>query len=158
YSESILEASPLGRVLEQGAPGTAWKANPNSDTDHTIKFGYGSNAANEVRHFKISGTSQNPVLSQNPGWFYAEHELYKTVTKDENWAPADGTNHTTEECKDKEGRVVLKRTYNYTPPETEEEATHDTYYVYDRFGNLTYVVPPKVNTVDGVSPTELSEL
>src|SRR5690606_7013745 len=44
----------------------------------------------------------------------------------------------TEEFKDKEGRVVLKRAYN----ETEE---HDTYYVYDIYGNLTYVIPPKAS-------------
>ncbi|MCO6164494.1 type IV secretion protein Rhs, partial [Flavobacterium sp. NRK F7] len=74
----------------------------------------------------------NPVLN-NLG-VYADNELYKTITKDENHS---GTtkNHTTEEFKNKEGQVVLKRTYN-------NSEAYDTYYVYDQFGNLTYVIPP----------------
>ena len=59
--------------------------------------------------------------------------------------------HTIKEYKDKLGRVILKRTYDQNIP-------HDTYYVYDDFGNLTYVIPPKVNTADGVDQTELDEL
>jgi len=35
--------------------------------------------------------------------------LYKTITKDENWTR--GRIHTTEEYKNKQGQVVLKRTY-----------------------------------------------
>jgi len=54
-------------------------------------------------------------------------------TKDENWT--SGTDHTTEEFKNKSGQVILKRTYN--------AGTYDTYYVYDDYGNLTYVLPPK---------------
>jgi len=75
---------------------------------------------------------------------YGARELHKTITKDENHSA--GTNHTTEEFKDKQGRVVLKRTYN--------NGTHDTYYVYDDYGNLSYVIPPKVTT-SSISTTEL---
>jgi hypothetical protein len=60
------------------------------------------------------------------------NELYKTVTFDEN-TPVTGKG--TEEFKDKEGKVVLKRTYNGSDP-------HDTYYIYDQYGNLSYVLPP----------------
>src|SRR5699024_5040077 len=45
----------------------------------------------------------------------------------------------------------LKRSFN-------NNQAHDTYYVYDDYGNLTYVIPPKVNTADGVSDIELTEL
>ncbi|WP_282088321.1 DUF6443 domain-containing protein [Aquimarina algiphila] len=157
YSESVFEASPLNRVTEQGAPGKAWKADPNSDTDHTIKFDWGTNASNEVVNFTVSftgGDTEKPELVQNN--HYAPNQLVVTITKDENWTPADGDLHTTKEYKDKQGRVILKRTYASTPSATSE--AHDTYYVYDRFGNLTYVIPPKVNTADGVSTTEFSEL
>ncbi|MBD0832531.1 DUF6443 domain-containing protein [Aestuariibaculum sediminum] len=145
YSEKHFEASPLNRVLEQAAPGTTWALNKSSDTDHTIKFDYQSNATDEVRLFEasvvastVSGVvTYEPTLnlsSLNNG-YYAAGELYKTVTKDENWV--SGTNHTTEEFKDKQGRVVLKRTYN--------NGAHDTYYVYDDYGNLSYVLPPKMS-------------
>jgi hypothetical protein len=46
--------------------------------------------------------------------------LYKTITKDENWIATDLNDKTTEEFKDKEGRVVLKEPGNNTH--------HDTYY------------------------------
>jgi len=43
--------------------------------------------------------------------------------------------NTVEEYVDKAGRVLLKRSYN-------GEVAHDTYYVYDKYSNLSYVIPP----------------
>ncbi|CAM1344189.1 conserved hypothetical protein [Tenacibaculum amylolyticum] len=150
YSEKLFDYSPLNRVLQQAAPGKDWKLG----NGHEIKFEYKVNDANEVRLFEVTtvenGIVYQPTLTGGTE-FYAVGELYKTITKDENWMAADGKDHTTEEFKDKKGNVVLKRTYNENEP-------HDTYYVYDDFGNLTYVLPPKVTTTDGVSDTELSEL
>ena len=123
YSEKVLEASPLSRVLEQGAPGADWQADTLSDSDHTIKFEYGTNAEDEVRLFKVSTladtyasglTTYEPSLQEEG--FYAPGRLYKTTTKDENWQPGDGQLHTTEEFKDFQGRVVLKRTFVASPP------------------------------------------
>ena len=130
YSEKLIENSPLSRVLEQAAPGEAWKLANNN----TIKFGYGTNATYEVKRLKVvfvGGNSENPSLVSDD--YYAENELYKSIVKDENWT--SGKDHTTEEFKDKQGRVVLKRTYD-------SSVAHDTHYVYDDFGNLTYVIPP----------------
>ncbi len=153
YAEKVYEDSPLGRVLKQGAPGTAWKANPTSDSDHTIKFGWEANTANEVVRFEVAfanpANTEAPSLAKNN--HYGAGELRVTTTKDENWTAADGNNHTTKEYTNKQGQVILKRTYN-------ESIAHDTYYVYDDFGNLTYVIPPKVDVSDGVSATELAEL
>ena len=137
YSEKHFEASPLGRVFEQGAPGTDWSLDKESDNDHSIKLDYDTNVSEEVLLYRVSlDTAYVPSLelsTLNSG-YYAAGTLYKTVTKDENWTA--GNHHTTEEFKDKQGRVVLKRTYDDSVP-------HDTYYVYDDFGNLTYVLPPK---------------
>ncbi|RXG11492.1 RHS repeat-associated protein, partial [Leeuwenhoekiella aestuarii] len=84
--------------------------------------------------------------------YYDPGELYKTVTKDENHDGGTSKNHTIEEFTDKQGRVVLKRTYDNSQP-------HDTYYVYDDYGNLTYVLPPKAEATGGKpNGTELSEL
>ncbi len=155
YSESVFEPSPLNRVLEQGAPGAAWKANPNADTDHTIKFEWNTNTTNEVVRFLVgfnnNDTEQPQLLKGSTN--YIANELYVSSTKDENWQPGQRypDDHTTKEYKDKLGRVLLKTTYN-------QGVAHDTYYVYDDFGNLTYVIPPKVDTSDGVSNTELAEL
>ncbi|WP_157766220.1 DUF6443 domain-containing protein [Aquimarina aggregata] len=165
YSESIFEASPLNRVQEQGAPGSVWKANKDVDTDHTIKFDWDTNTLEEVIKFRVQFTgsdTESPTLVKQD--FYPVGELQVTITKDENWTVADGNNHTTREYTDKRGRVVLKRTYNTISNTSGGSAAagggeaHDTYYVYDDYGNLTYVIPPKVTTTDDVSATELSEL
>ncbi|WP_281988966.1 DUF6443 domain-containing protein [Aquimarina aggregata] len=166
YSESIFEASPLNRVVEQGAPGKDWKADPNSDDDHTIKLDWDVNQIGEVIRYDAVFTENNieaPTLVENG--FYGAGELQITIVKDENWKPSDGNNHTTKEYTDKQGKIVLKRTYN-VPVNTSggssgatADQIHDTYYVYDDlYGNLTYVIPPKVTIADGVSPIEMNEL
>ena len=140
FSEKVLEASPLNRVLEQAAPGTDWAVG----NGHTIQFDYQTNSTEEVRLFEVALTdTYEPTLIETG--FYNSGELYKTITKDENHDGTSTKNHTTEEFKDKQGRVILKRTYASTGSAQVE--AHDTYYVYDDFGNLSYVIPPLVNTV-----------
>jgi RHS repeat-associated protein len=141
YSEKRFEASPLNRVLEQAAPGYDWLLSQFLDTDHTIKFDYQTNLDWEVRHFRVgfqNSNTQVPQLLYSNDEKYPANQLYKTVTKDENWQPGDGVHHTTEEFKNKLGQIVLKRTF--------AEGTWvniDTYYLYDDFGNLTYVLSPE---------------
>ncbi|MBC8883730.1 hypothetical protein H9X57_11275 [Flavobacterium piscinae] len=149
YSEKVLELSPLSRVLEQATPGDPWeKAN-----GKTIKFVYQTNEANEVRYFNAqtewSSTYGLYTITLIQNGFYEKEELYKTITKDENWT--SGLNNTTEEFKNKQGQVILKRTYN-------NGDTHDTYYVYDIYGNLTYVIPPLVDTSSTIDETTLDGL
>ena len=137
YSEKELESSPLSRVLKQAAPGKDWKLGNGKE----IEMAYLVNTATEVRRYDVA-LAKNvthhvvtyiPTLSSNG--HYAAGELYKSVTKDENHT-GTGTDHTTEEFKNKEGQVLLKRTY-------ENNVAHDTYYVYDDYGNLSFVLPPK---------------
>ncbi|MBQ0734832.1 hypothetical protein J9332_10950, partial [Aquimarina celericrescens] len=154
YSESVLETSPLNRVLEQGAPGKDWKADSNSNTDHTIKFDWDTNASNEVIHFKVTfanADTEKPQLVKEA--YYPENTLQLTITKDENWGPnqTHPDDHTTREYTNHLRQVILKRTFN-------DGIEHDTYDVYDDYGNLTYVLPPKVDVTNGVSNTELAEL
>ncbi|MCP9201291.1 DUF6443 domain-containing protein [Gramella sp. GC03-9] len=161
FSESQLEASPLSRPEKQAAPGYDWRLGGG----HEVEMDYQTNTSSEVRNYQVSLTYTNgiyePTLSS--GGYYATGELYKTITKDENHT--SGTAHTTEEFTDKQGRVVLKRTYadsdnngdGDTTDSGETNAKHDTYYVYDDYGNLTYVLPPKV-IHDSISTTEKNEL
>jgi hypothetical protein len=135
YSEKVFEPSPLNRVLEQAAPGAAWGIS--SPVKHTIRLDYQTNTTTEVKYHKATATWDASAglyaISIVQTTNYAVNQLYKTITKDENWTA--GSNNTTEEFKNKEGQVVLKRSYN-------AGAAHDTYYVYDQYNNLTYVLPP----------------
>ncbi|MFS4493186.1 DUF6443 domain-containing protein [Maribacter sp. 2308TA10-17] len=178
YSEKTVEASPLNRALKQGAPGKDWQITSTDDTDHAIGYSYLSNTHNpdnvsdpandNVRLFTVTlSSSNNETTSLSSGTYYPAGELSKTITKDENHQEGQ-KNHTTEEFKDKTGRVILKRTYADVPAmdkngdgdtndageQAQNEAPHDTYYVYDDFGNLTYVMPPKMESATA-SLTEL---
>ncbi|GGH14670.1 hypothetical protein FAZ19_07265 [Sphingobacterium alkalisoli] len=143
YSQTVFENSPLNRVLEQGAPGQAWQPAADrgtvttaSSTGHTVAMEYGTNVAGDVRLWTIN--ANNLGASGTP--YYAAGKLYRTVTKDENWVTANGKGGTVEEYKDFEDRVVLKRVWK-----SNTEALN-TYYVYDDFGDLRYVIPPGYTT------------
>lgn len=163
FSKTNFENSPLNRAFEQTAPGLAWEEKETFVTDreyssgNTIKLEYDLNALNEVRYFPVSVSLSNNTYTPSLGAasYYGPQELTKSITKDENWQEGDGNLHTTQEFKDKNGQVVLKRTFALIGGTTQE---HDTYYIYDDYGNLTYVFPPKINTADGISASELSEL
>ncbi|MBC9795835.1 DUF6443 domain-containing protein [Sinomicrobium weinanense] len=158
YSQKEFEASPLNRVKKQAAPGKAWKLS----SGHEIEFDYGTNTATEVRRYEVDLTvfESNTAITYIPSLVlntdidngdYKAGKLYKTITYDENHS-GTGKDYSTEEFKDKQGRVVLKRTYN-------NAQRHDTYYVYDAYGNLTYVLPPKAEAHSAKpNATKLKEL
>lgn len=158
FSRKELEASPLNRILKQAAPGDDWK----SGSGHEIKMDYQANIDNDEVRLYNANTSWNSTfglyditLSRGSGTgFYPPGQLYKTITYDENTAAAPTeTNGSTVEFKNKEGQVVLKRTYGTVGTGIANEK-YDTYYVYDIYGNLTYVIPPKaVDLID--SPTAI---
>lgn len=140
YSEKRYEASPLQRVFEQGAPGSSWNIITNN-TGHTIKLDYTTNiVSDKVKLFKVNLASGNTINLVDAG-YYAVSLLYKTITKNENWksTQTNPTDNTSVEFKDKLNRLILKRDHD-------KGRWHDTYYVYDDFGNLTYVLPPQLNT------------
>lgn len=122
-----------------------------------MKMEYGTNTATgdrAVRLYEASPTTTaadeiRRTLGSTKN--YDANELYLTISKDENWT--SGKPGTMEEYKDKEGRVVLKRTW-------ENESTPlSTYYVYDDLGNLSFVLPPKAEADGGTpGPTTLDAL
>ncbi|WP_340203771.1 DUF6443 domain-containing protein, partial [Ascidiimonas sp. W6] len=155
YSETLLENSPLNRTLKQAAPGADWKMG----SGHEIQFSYTNNTTQEVRVFTVAFTANNtkqPTLSGG-SLFYPAGTLTKTITKDENHDGSTTKLHTTEEFTNKQGQTLLKRTYAAIGSPSTVTA-HDTYYVYDDFGNLTYVLPPKTTPANGISTSELNEL
>ncbi|WP_019037735.1 DUF6443 domain-containing protein [Psychroflexus tropicus] len=153
YSEIKYENSVLNRVLEQGSPGEDWQVDFESDYDHTIKFDYQVNkSVDAVKRFEVVFDSNNSTVDHSLKYVgnYAAAQLYKLITKDENWQPGDNKNHTTAEYKNKLGQIVLKRTYN--PNDAGVTISHDTYYIYDDYGNLSYVLSPEASSFVSSTP------
>ncbi|UOY06000.1 DUF6443 domain-containing protein [Muricauda sp. SCSIO 64092] len=149
FSDKRYGKSPLNRVEKISAPGRDWRMGSGNEQE----FEYLLNDAQEVRLFDVSFTGENteqPQLVASGSSYYAVNTLIKNVYRNEDHS---GTlkDRTREEFMDKQGMLVLKRNY-------ENEIPHDTYYIYDDYDNLTFVVTPKVNIADGVSTTELNEL
>lgn len=162
YSEKVFEASPMSRIVEQTAPGNDWAKGAQNvsgkeySNGHTVKVEYASNTSSEVRIYTVNLSGGNPVL-QGGTSYYAAGRLTKVITKDENWIATDGVRNTTEEFKNLQGQVVLKRTYALTGSATPE--AHDTYYVFDDYGNLSFVLPPLSNAHANIpTSAELSGL
>ena len=153
YNEAQFDNSPLNKVMMQASPGTDWAMG----SGHEIKLDYMFNEGsgnNAVKLFRATATWNSTkglydttLLNATGGVYYAANELYKTVTKNENWT--SGTNNITESFVDKNGKMVLKRMF-------ENFEILDTYYVYDQFGNLTYMIPPKADMA--ISQTILDKL
>jgi len=153
FSEKEFEFSPLNRVQKQAAPGASWKMGNGNE----IKIEYKANTpADAVKVLKANTNWQAALglyeISFSITGNYAQGELYKTITYDEN----SGANPTesagsTVEFKNKEGQIILKRTYDSGNP-------HDTYYVYDDYGNLTYVIPPKAADLIGTTTNTTANL
>ena len=160
YSEQFFDETPLNLIVETAAPGNAWKEG--IQEEHTVKNEYKLiENSDEVHNFHVNyDTNDIPQLMDNglftigeafQGDGYRAPTLYKFIIKNENWVSLDGNDNTTQTFKDYRGRTLLNRTF-------ESGEAHDTYYVYDNYGNLCFVIPPKVTVVNGIDNTELNEL
>ena len=162
YAVSKYELSPLARPLEQGAPGVPWQPNATrtatSASGHTVLTEYTGNTdqtgIRKVRLYQATNPSNNHTRRLiNAGW-YAAKKLGVTISKDENWVSTNLKAGTNEEYQNNTGQVVLKRVWLTD--------TNDltTYYVYDDFGNLCFVIPPGAAdaTTGNVSQLQLDNL
>jgi RHS repeat-associated protein len=128
YSEKIMETSPLDRVLEQKQVGNDWSTKP-------VKFEYDANGFNEVYQFV---TTQNvwengatkSKLELSSATIYAPNQLYKNSVKDED-------ENETIEFKNGKGQILLVRKVMSATEHV------DTYYVYNEYDQLSFVIPPK---------------
>ncbi|MDB5199282.1 MAG: cell well associated RhsD protein [Chitinophagaceae bacterium] len=129
YNKTEFEASPLNRVSKTMAPGNnSVGASRGTEIQYLV-----NTAADSVRIWTVTSTvSTAPATSA----FYAAGELYKNITIDEN-------SKQVAEYKDKEGKVILKTMQLAPTPSTGYAGWLCTYYVYDDFGNLRFVLPPK---------------
>ena len=127
-----------------------------TSSNNTLKNEFLTNEKQEVIKFDVgflNDNTESPYLKNNG--FYNRNQLFKTLVRGENWRPnqQNKKDHTIEEFTDQQGRLILKRMYNKNIP-------HDTYYVYDKFNNLTFVLPPKVKITAniGISQNEINAL
>jgi len=139
FSKKEFEASPLDRVLEQRQVGTAWSSKP-------VKFDYEANENGEVKKyvatFDYASFSSEITLSPTP---YGAGQLYKNTVTDE-----DGNK--TIEFKNGQGQVILVRKMLDATTEA------DTYYVYNDYNQLAYVIPPLAVAANAVDTTTLNNL
>lgn len=122
FNYPVYDGSPLNRVVEQYGPGEAWQQG-----GYSTKSKYRINVINDrCLNFGVNGVKGKPELMLKG--FFSPNELEVTETEDE-----DG--HATFRFIDKNGNAILQR--NIT-----ENDTLDTYYVYDVYSNLCFVLPP----------------
>ncbi|TRX62666.1 hypothetical protein FNH22_00805 [Fulvivirga sp. M361] len=139
YSQNIFEPSHLDRTFKQGAPGSAWQPIPDQTvtTDKVIHYSYEVNTeADKIFLFGIILATDDLILDDD---YFSDGELTKTVTTNEE-------GHAVVEFVDKLGKTVLKRVQVAVNPNMATYTSGewaDTYYVYDDFGDLRYVLPPE---------------
>ncbi len=129
FSKPLYEESPLNRVLKQSSPGADWAFKPNApDQEHVMEMEYTVNDS-----YLVSWKPENNSFSS---FAYGPGTLYVNITKNEN----KGANQSvTKEYKDKTGKVVMIE-------KLDGNSSRKTIYIYDDFGLLRAVVPPKATT------------
>jgi len=125
YSFPAYEYSPLNRITEQYGSGDDWHKNRKGvKTEYLTNIG--TTGALSCVLFSVSGTGVSTKVVRNN--FYGDAQLFVTKTTDE-----DG--NISYQFKDKLGQTALTR-------QILNGTNVDTYYVYDDFGNLCFVLPP----------------
>ncbi|WP_212002738.1 DUF6443 domain-containing protein [Chitinophaga sp. HK235] len=130
YEQRFLEFSPMNRPLEMGAAGQSWQP----ASGHAVRTIQSQNTPEEsVMHWTITGNAL-PVAAD-----YQAGDLYKTIT-------IDGQGRKKVEYRDRENKVVLRKVQLQDNPEAGHNGWLCTYYVFDDFNRLRYVIPPKAVT------------
>ncbi|RLJ75116.1 DUF6443 domain-containing protein [Pedobacter alluvionis] len=134
YAEKRLENSPLDRLQEQKKVGNDWANKP-------IKYEYSANSTGEIRKYVTTTTFVDGVMHStvkvandtgSTNGFYKENMIYKNTAKDE-----DG--NTTIEFLNGDDQVLLSRKI------LSSTENADTYYVYNEYNLLAFIIPPKAS-------------
>ncbi|MDQ0478294.1 DUF6443 domain-containing protein, partial [Chryseobacterium sp. MDT2-18] len=133
FSHQVLENSPLDRIQKHIQVGNAWQNKP-------VTFGYETNEKDDVyKYITTTSWSDNATLSvltlaqatdtSSSNHSYKANQLYKNTVTDE-----DG--NTSTEFKNGQGQTLLVR-------KNDGVNNVDTYYVYNEYNQLAFVIPPK---------------
>ncbi|SHH89484.1 RHS repeat-associated core domain-containing protein [Chryseobacterium oranimense] len=140
FSHKNLENSPLDRLLSQKNPGTDWQNKP-------VTFGYDTNTTGEVKKYTTTTSWVDGATSSelNASGTYGEAQLYKNTVIDED-------NNKTIEYKNDKGQIILVRKV------ISSSENVDTYYVYNEYDQLAFVIPPLASASASISAAVLDHL
>jgi RHS repeat-associated protein len=130
FSVSYFDNSPLNRVVKQGAAGHSWQP----DSGHVISVSYLNNNENEVPLWELNSTGDCIMDG-----YYPAGKLSVSKTVDEN-------GNASKQYTDNQGNVILNKTNTLND-------SLETYYVYDDFGLLRFVIPPLATQRIGANTT-----
>lgn len=141
YGQTVYENSPLNRVMNTYPQGNSWVGVSKGTTIQYLS----NTTIDNVQKWNISGVQGSTPTDAGA---YAAGQLYKSISSDEKGLQVIS-------FKDLEGHVVLKKVQlSAATVDNGSGSGHlnwlCTYYVYDDFGNLRFVITPKVVTqIDG---------
>ena len=129
YSNTIIEASPLNKLLQETAPGNSW-----TGSNKGVRVEQRTNRIEEnVQIWSVStGTGAVPQVAG----VYNKGELFVTETTDESESKVI-------EYKNKDGKVILKKVLNSDMYCEAYNGWLSTYYIYDALDRLRWVLQPK---------------
>ncbi len=125
YSLTEYEKCPSNKTLKQFGPGSDWQNNGKA-----MKNIYrGNTTADNCRIYEV--TSSGTALKSTGTYPAGELFTIQSTTEDGNISYT---------FTDKEGRLILERRMDGSDK-------YDTYYVYDIYSNLAFVLPPAASDV-----------
>ncbi|MDF2191496.1 DUF6443 domain-containing protein [Paraflavitalea sp. CAU 1676] len=143
YGVSVMEASPLNRVLEVFPAGNSWvgtAGQSNEANRRSVKTKYCLNSmADSVRDWTVTDVV-NGWGAYSTSSIFPAGELEKNISIDEHSKQVI-------EYKNKKGKVVLRKVQLTAAADNGNGSGHSgwlcTYYAYDDFENLRLVIQPR---------------
>lgn len=153
FSETIFEASPLNRPTENFGVGADWYSNGKSIKLNYLINVHGIGSGQEqIIAWKVDVASELPVRitqvnSYTSGGYFTSGQLSIKSTMDEQGREV-------REYTNKQGQVILKKV-QYVEAATLSNKDHwaQTYYIYDKLGQLRYVLQPELSKILHASGT-----
>lgn len=140
YLQVDFENSPLNRVTKTYAPGSSWVGASRGSGISTLL----NTAIDNVRIWNILDPQSSLPTSTAA---YIAGQLYKSRVSDDRGLQVI-------EFKDKDGHVILKKVQLTAAGDAGTGSVHTgwlcTYYVYDDYGNMRFIITPRVvELIDG---------
>lgn len=139
YSINVFDNSPLNRVKQTFAPGDVWAGSYQSSAEKSVNTSFMVNdpLMDDVKNWDLDYSTGVAIPKLSTSYSYIAGDLVKTIITDVH-------GKSTEEFKDKNGNVILKKVQLADNVTGIYSDWLWTYYIYDDLNRLRYVLPPKV--------------